>query len=140
MDLWDLVDDDITDFTDLEDSMTDFVCVLCTVFDVLTDCDFTADETFTDCSTTLDAESFTEKKYLYIYSKYKKNLIPFSNENVKNIKGHLKHYHKSNLVSPDFSTIFIIKKITGHNKKTNLSKYVPDIKFPITPETFFLLH
>lgn len=75
MDLWDLVEEDITDFTDLEDSITDFVCTLCTVFDVLTDCDFTAEETFTDCSTMLDAESFTAiiKIYSFITSFIKKS-------------------------------------------------------------------
>lgn len=81
IDLWDFVDDVVIDFTDFDDSMTDFVCTLCTDFDVLTHWDFIADETFTDCSTMLDAESFTEKNniQLFLFTKKKKRLLFYTN-------------------------------------------------------------
>lgn len=47
----------MTDLTEVDDSITDFVWTLCTDFDV--DTDVVADVMFIDCSTRLLFESFT---------------------------------------------------------------------------------
>lgn len=57
------MDEEVTDLTEVDDSMTDFVWTLCTDFDVETD--FVAAVTFIDCSTRLLLESFTERISYY---------------------------------------------------------------------------
>ncbi|OAD61267.1 hypothetical protein WN48_02583 [Eufriesea mexicana] len=63
MDCCDLVDEEVTDLIDVEDSITDLVCTLCTDFIVETDLD--SAETFIDCSTRLSAFSFTAQRYQF---------------------------------------------------------------------------
>lgn len=50
------MDEEVTDLTEVDDSMIDFVWTLCTDFVVETD--FVADVKFMDCSTRLLVESF----------------------------------------------------------------------------------
>lgn len=52
----DLVDEEVTDLIDVDDSITDFVCTLCT--DFIVDTDFDSAVMFIDCSTRLSALSF----------------------------------------------------------------------------------